>query len=225
MPSTFAAEDQYLSQAYLPGGLNFGPPQGLSAHETDRSNLISQERFIMLLIDEINRSARLDTPENVFDLLKVVDSLANTTRGQLHVKQAQRSWENFRKRMRETYPKTYKHPSSSNDDQHQLPQEPDYINRLRNRLTGDQTLANSVKTRLPKRLVKYESHLDQSWGQKETKITNLVLEFKSSLMKGQLSMKNPELKSKLDESIKCQTSGEPSGVKPLLCKDQEIIQK
>lgn len=80
MPS-YAAEDQYLNQAYMPGALSYAPQQGLNAHETDRSNLISQERFIMLLIDEMNRSARLDTPENVFDLLKVVDSLANTTRG------------------------------------------------------------------------------------------------------------------------------------------------
>ena len=59
----------------------------------------------MLLLDEINQQACIDRPDITFDLLKIVDSVANTTRGQLNVKQAQRSWEIFRKRLRENYPR------------------------------------------------------------------------------------------------------------------------
>jgi hypothetical protein len=42
----------------------------------------------MLLLDELNRGVRFDVADNVFDLLKVADCLANSTRGQLHVKYA-----------------------------------------------------------------------------------------------------------------------------------------
>ena len=35
----------------------------------------------MLLLDEINKGIRFDVEDNVFDLLKVADCLANTTRG------------------------------------------------------------------------------------------------------------------------------------------------
>jgi len=35
----------------------------------------------MLLIDEINRESHPEQSENVFDLLKVVDNLSNTTKG------------------------------------------------------------------------------------------------------------------------------------------------
>lgn len=60
----------------------------------------------MLLLDEMNQYASRDASDQVFDLLRVTDNLTNTTRGLLQVKQAQRSWELFRKRMRENYPKT-----------------------------------------------------------------------------------------------------------------------
>jgi len=54
--------------------------------EADKVAFLTQERHIMLLLDEINQRAVVDQPEHNFDLLKVVDSLSNTTRGQLHVK-------------------------------------------------------------------------------------------------------------------------------------------
>ena len=59
----------------------------------------------MLLLDELNQYAGQDSSDQVFDLLKVTDSLFNTTKGQMSIKHVQRLWELFRKRMRENYPK------------------------------------------------------------------------------------------------------------------------
>lgn len=84
----------------------------------------------MLLLDEINRCVRYDTDDNVFDLLKIADCLANSTRGQLHVKYAQRSWETFRKRIKENYSR--RNFSNTPIETDAVPQEPDFVNCLRN---------------------------------------------------------------------------------------------
>ena len=40
----------------------------------------------MLLLDELNQYAGQDSSDQVFDLLKVTDSLFNTTKGQMSIK-------------------------------------------------------------------------------------------------------------------------------------------
>lgn len=80
----------------------------------------------MLLIDQINKTVRLDSP-SVLDLLKVTESLANSSRGQLNVKQAQRAWETFRKRIKENFQNPMK-PSETGQTAH----EPYFLNKLRN---------------------------------------------------------------------------------------------
>jgi hypothetical protein len=77
-----------MNPGYLTGALNYTLGNQQACQDPERINLISQERHIMLLIDEISRFANIDASENVFDLLKVVDSLTNTTRGQIQIKNA-----------------------------------------------------------------------------------------------------------------------------------------
>ena len=144
----------------------------------------------MLLLDEMNQYASKDSTDSVFDLLRVVDNLSNTTRGQMQVKHAQRSWDIFRKRMRENYPKAQRPQTSNqqaqNQDEAQLPPEPDYINRLRNKLVGDQTLSSTIKGRFAKRLKRYDSLPVQNadWDSKEANVSNLVTKFTEHLSKG-----------------------------------------
>jgi hypothetical protein len=58
-----------------------------------------------LLLDEINQRTKLNEPIGNFDLIAISDRLAASARNSLHVKQAQRSWDTFRKRIREHFPK------------------------------------------------------------------------------------------------------------------------
>lgn len=144
----------------------------------------------MLLLDEMNQYASKDASDQVFDLLRITDKLTNTTRGQMQVKQAQRYWELFRKRMRENYPKVQK-PSQATEDQaksgsQQLPPEPEYINALRNKLISEQTLTSTIKNRFSKRLKRYDSLQVQSetWLSKESSVSNLVTQFTEHIQQG-----------------------------------------
>jgi hypothetical protein len=114
--------------------------------------------------------------------------------------------------MRENYPKTLKpNPAQpiNNDQQLQvepsLPQEPDYINRLRNKLVGDQALTNTIKNRFTKRLQRYESVplKTEGWTAKETNIKNLICKFTDHMSTGQ-SLKSTELQRALESSTKAE---------------------
>jgi len=81
-------------------------------------------------------------------MIRLADQLAESTRGSLNVKQVQRAWDTFRKRLREHYPCRVEKEESN--------LEPDFIPQLRHQINQTCTLQKVIQHKLGKRVAFYD---------------------------------------------------------------------